>query len=96
MHLGSLVVGEDLATAVSGAFNVGHFAGYAWRSGARGRRIGAAALTLVSAAAVAEAAFSEALFWGGGLSAEAWALVRLPLLAATLFISILILRRLRS
>ncbi len=103
MHLGSLVVGEDLATAVSGAFNVGHFAGYAWRSESRGRRIGAAALTLVSAAAVVEAVFSQALFWWGRqllslgeLSVGAWALVRLPLLGATLFISILILRRLRG
>jgi hypothetical protein len=96
MHLGTLVVGEDLATAVSGAFNIGHFARYAWRSDSRGRRIGAAALTLVSGAAVVEAVFSEVLFWGAGLSAEAWALARLPLLGATLFISILILRRLRS
>ena len=96
MHLGNLVVGEDLATALSGAFNLGYFAERAWRYQSRGRRIGARAMALVSAAAVVEAFFSEALFWGAGLPAGGWALVRLPLLAATLFISILIPRRLRS
>ncbi len=96
MRLGSLVVGEDLSTALSGAFNIGYFAGYAWRSGSSGRRVGAATLTLVNAAAVVEAIFSQAMFWGEGLSAGTWALMRLPLLAATVFISLLILRRLRS
>ena len=96
MQLGSLVVGADVATALSGAFNAGHFAGYARRGETRGRRLGAAAMTLVSAAALVEALFSQALFWGAGLPAGGWALLRAPLLAATLFISILVLRRLRS
>jgi len=96
MHLGSLVVGEDLVTALSGAFNMGYFAGRAWRRGSRARRAGAGAMALVSMAAVVEAFLSQAFFWGAGLPVEVWALVRLPLLAATLFISIIILRRLRS
>jgi hypothetical protein len=96
VQLGSLVVGADVATALSGAFNAGHFAGYVRRGGTRGRRIGAAAMTLVSAAALIEALFSQALFWGAELPAGGWALLRLPLLAATLFISIIILRRLQG
>jgi len=96
MHLGSLVVGEDLATALSGAFNLGYFAVWAARPARRARRAAAAAMALVSAAAVVEAFLSQAFFWGAGLPVEVWALVRLPLLAATLFISIIILRRLQG
>ena len=98
-----LVVTQDLATAGCGFLNATYFAGYWWgRNGSRGRRVGALALVLLSAAAVVEAAFSQGLFWSqrgvlpGELSPEAWAVARLPLLVATVFISILVLRRLRS
>jgi hypothetical protein len=64
--------------------------------------VGALALVLVSVAAVVEGVFSQGLFWSqrgalpGELSAEAWAFARLPLLVATFFVSLLILRRLAS
>ncbi len=98
------VVAQDLATVACGLLNAGYFAGYWWRKdGPRARRIGAAALALVSAAAVVEALFSQGLFWAqqgvgplGQLSPGVWTLVRLPPFVATVFISILILRRLRS
>ena len=104
MKLAGLVVAQDLATAACGLLNAGYFVAYWWRQDeSRGRRIGAAALALVSAAAVVEALFSQGLFWWqqgvvplGQLSPGSWALVRLPLFAATVFISILVLRRLRS
>jgi hypothetical protein len=104
LDLGGLVVAQDLATAACGLLNAGYFTDYWWRrNGVRARRVGAAALALVSAAAVAEALFSQALLWsqeGGGalgqLSPGMWALLRLPLFVATVFISVLILRRLRS
>ncbi len=104
MDTAGLVVTEDLATAACGLLNTGYFIGYWWRrNGSRARRIGAATLALVSAAAVVEAIFSQALFWAhqgmgplGQLSPGMWALVRLPLLASTVLISILILRRFRS
>ncbi|OGO50019.1 MAG: hypothetical protein A2148_02910 [Chloroflexi bacterium RBG_16_68_14] len=104
MQLAGLVVAEDLATAACGLLNAGYFAAYWWRrNGSRGRRIGAAALALVGGAAVVEAIFSQALFWSqqevglaGQLSPGLWALARLPLFAATLSISVIILRRLLS
>jgi hypothetical protein len=104
MNIGGLVVGEDLMTAVSGSFNLAYFAEHAWNGSlGRDRRIAAVTLALVGGAAVIEAAFSQALFWFqpqlisfGELSVGVWALVRLPLLVATLLVSILVLRRLRS
>ncbi len=99
MHLGGLVVAEDLATAACGLLNAGYFIDYWWRrNGARSRRIGAAALALVSVAAVTEALFSQGLFWsqrGGWPPLPVWALVRAPLLIATAFVSVLVLRRLQ-
>jgi hypothetical protein len=102
--MSGLVVAQDLSTAACGILNAGYFARYWWRTnGQRARRLGAAALALVSVAAVAEAIFSQALFRAQQglwplelLTPAAWALIRLPLFAATVFISILILRRLRS
>src|SRR3989304_1048810 len=89
-------------TAGCGLLNAGYFAGYWWRrNGRRGRRLGAAALLLVNVAAVGEAGFSQGLFllqqgFIGTLSPGEWALLRLPLFAATLLISLIILRRIRS
>lgn len=104
MDMSGLVVAQDLSTAVCGILNAGYFARYWWRAnGQRARRLGAAALVLVSVAAVSEAFFSQALFraqrglWPLDLLSPAvWVLVRLPLFAATAFISILILRRIRA
>lgn len=102
MQLAGLVVAQDLATAVCGLLNAGYFAAYWWRhNGSRGRRIGAAALTTVGGAAVVEALFSQGLFWSqqgfiGALSPGQWALLRLPLFAAMLLISLIIVRRIRS
>ena len=104
MSITALVVAQDLATAACGVLNAGYFAGYWWRrNGSRGRRTGAAVLTMVSAAAVVEALFSQGLFWShqgvvslNELSPGVWALVRLPLLVATICISIIIVRRLLS
>lgn len=100
----ALVAAQDLATAACGLLNAGYFARYWWRRpGWRARRLAAAAMAMVSAAAVVEACFSQGLFWAqqgagplGDLSPGAWALVRLPLLVATLFISALVIRRIRS
>ncbi|MCH8850183.1 MAG: hypothetical protein IIC89_05090 [Chloroflexi bacterium] len=101
MDFSVLVVALDLGTAICGLVNAGYFARYWWRrNGSRARRMGAAALTLVSAATVVEALFSQSLFWpdrgssmDGQTSAALWALARLPLLLATLFISAIIARR---
>jgi hypothetical protein len=99
-----LVVAQDVATAACGLLNAGYFVRY-WRlsSGSRGRRLAAAVLATVSAAAVVEALFSQGLFWSqhgavmlAQLSPGLWALLRLPLLVATASISIVILRRLLS
>ena len=104
MHLGSLIVAGDLATAACGLLNASYFIEYWWRrNGAGNRRIGAAALALISVAAVVEALFSQGLFWSqqdgwilGQPPLVVWALVRIPLLVATAFVSLLVLRRLRS
>lgn len=96
-----LVIGQDLATAASGLFNVGYFADYGWRGdGREGRRTGAVALALLSVAAVVESMFSQTLFWlqrdagaAAMISSDVWALFRLPLLVATLAISLIIVRR---
>ncbi len=97
MNISGLIIGQDITTALFAALNAGYFGGYWWRTTAtRGRRIGAAALMLVSAASIAEATFSQSLLWlerGDLLSHTVWALLRLPLLAATLLISAIILRR---
>lgn len=104
MNVIGLVVAQDGATAAFALFNGAYFLDYWWRrAGARGRprRVGALAMLLVSGAALAEVAFSQALLWWRHgafpeLSVGGWALVRLPLLVATAFVSLLILRRLRS
>ena len=99
MQLAGLIVAEDLATAACGLLNAGYFIDYWWRrSEARSRRIGAAALALMSAAAVTEAVFSQGLFWSardGWPPLAVWAFARLPLLVATAFVSVLVLRRLQ-
>ncbi len=97
MNISGLIIGQDITTALFATVNAGYFGGYWWRSSAtRGRRVGAAALMLLSTASVVEAMFSQGLFWlqrGDLLSYSVWALLRLPLLAATLLISAIILRK---
>ncbi len=97
MNISGLIIGQDIATALFATINAGYFGGYWWRTSARrGRRVGAAALMLVSVASVVEALFSQGLFWSQAddlLAHGVWALLRLPLLAATLLISAIILRR---
>jgi hypothetical protein len=97
-----LIMAQDLATAVCGAFNAAYFGHHAWVRRARARRVAATAMALVSLAALVEAGFSQGLLWSqsGGpvedlVSYEGWALLRLPLLAATAFVSLLVWRRLR-
>lgn len=103
MSVTGLIMAQDLATAACGAFNAVYFGQYAWVRRARARRLAALAMAFVSLAALAEAAFSQGLLWsqdGGPLdglvSFEGWALLRLPLLAATAFVSALVWRRLRG
>ena len=104
MDVGGAVVAQDLATAGCGVFNAGYFGAYWWHgNGGRARRAGAAALVLVALAATVEAALSEALFWSGGgllsLASESpglWLLARLPLFAATAFVSAIVVRRMRG
>lgn len=104
MDVGGAVVAQDLATAGCGVFNAGYFGTYWWRANAgRARRMGAAALVLVALAAVVEAALSEVLFWSGAgalsfasQSPGVWMLARLPLFAATVFVSAIVVRRIRG
>ena len=101
MDLVALVVAQDAGTAALGALNAGYFAPYVWRpNGRRGRRTAAAALVLLSIAAVVEAAFSQGLFWSqrgtltlGSLSAGEWAALRLPLFLATVVLAAIVVRR---
>ena len=101
MDLVGIVVGQDVTTAACGLLNAGYFGARLWQAEGRARRIGALALTLGSLAAVVEAGLSQALFWSGrGAlalgqdSPEVWALTRLPLFAATLLVSAIIVRKL--
>jgi hypothetical protein len=97
----SLIFAADATTAVAGAFNATWLAAYWLRLQARGRRIAALSLALVSAGIAVQAAFAQALFSAHrlGWSADAfsgatpWLAARLPLLAGTLLLSMLILRR---
>ena len=101
MDVSGLVVAQDAGTAGFGLLNAGYFAGYWHANASWSRRAGAAALALVSVAAAVEAVFSQALFWSqrdliGALSEGEWVLLRLPLFAATLLLSLIIVRRIRS
>jgi hypothetical protein len=104
MNTATLALAQDVATAVSGLFNAGYFGRY-WlrRPERRSRRVGAAALVVVGVATAFEAAFSQGavryhdqLLAFGGASDGLWALARLPLLLASGFITIIVIRRLMS
>lgn len=94
-----LVAAVDAVAAGCALFNTAYFTHYGWRRrGDAARRTGAAALALVGAAAVADAAYSQALFWSDAAQVPAgvWALARVLPSAATVCISLIVLRRLLS
>jgi hypothetical protein len=98
----ALVVAQNLATALCGGFNALYFLCYLWRrQDSPSRRVGAAALTLVNAGALAESLFLTAVYSGTrlGCSGETslvapspWLLARALPFLGTLFVSLLILR----
>ena len=98
----ALAVGQDLATALCGAFNVAYFLHFlATRSQERtARRVAAAALALLNLGATVESLFFFialiSLPWPQTLSPFPWALIRALPFAGTASISLLILRRLNS
>ncbi len=98
----ALAVAQDLATALCAGFNALYFLNYRWRRReSPSRRVGAAALALVNAGALAESLYLMAVYGNARLgwwaqtsllAPEPWLLARsLPFLR-TLFISLLILR----
>ena len=101
----TLAVAQDLTTALCAGFNFLYFLSYlVRRQEAPPRRVGAAALALVNAGALAESLYFAALYatyrlgWQtemAFLAPSPWLLARsLPFLG-TLFVSLLILRRLK-
>jgi hypothetical protein len=93
------VVALDTLAACAALCNAAYFAAYGRRSnGDRARRMGAAALALVGAAAFADAASSQALLWTGAAQVPAglWALARALPCAAAVCISLIVARRLVS
>lgn len=91
-----VVLSEDVATGACGLGNAAYFAAYGRASHDWSRRLAAFALVLVNLAALGEAALSQGLYWWwqeGALSPGAWVLARLPLLAATVLVSLIVLRR---
>jgi hypothetical protein len=100
----ALAVAQDLTTALCGGFNAIYFLLYVLRrQETLSRRVGAAALALVNAGALAESLYFSALYttnrlgWWAEmplLSPFPWLLARsLPFLG-TLFVSLLVLRAL--
>ncbi|MBI5285096.1 MAG: hypothetical protein HY874_08395 [Chloroflexi bacterium] len=99
----ALIFFADAATAAAGAFNTAWLAGHWLRGAAPVRRLAAVTLALVNAGIAAQATFAQAMFSAHrfGFSVEPffgtapWLAARLPLLAGTLLLSALILRRVR-
>lgn len=95
----AIIFAADGLTAASGAFNAAWLLSY--DSAAPPRRIAAASLAVLNAGAATQAAFAQSMFTAHrlGFSVEpffepgAWLSSRLLLLAGTLLISMLILRR---
>ncbi len=93
----------DGSTVAAGAFNAVWLLQHWVRREARGRRLAAVTLATVNAGVAIEAAFAQALFTShrlGGpvepfFAAAPWLASRVGLLAGTLLLSILILRRAR-
>jgi hypothetical protein len=97
----ALAFGADGATGAAGAFNAAWLFGHWVRGAARGRRLAAVTLALVNAGIAVQAAFAQALFtahrfaWpeAGFFAPAPWLASRVVLLAGTLLLSLLILRR---
>jgi hypothetical protein len=93
----------DGATAVAGAFNSAWLTAHWLRGAAPVRRLAAVTLALVNAGIAVQATFAQALFSAHRLGLPVaplfepapWLAARLPLLAGTLLLSALILRRVR-
>ena len=101
MDLGLALSGvADGTAAASGAFNASWLLGVA-QSAAPGRRVAAAALAMLSAGIAVQALLSQAMRWALAPGAESgplmasgpWLASRLLLLAGSLLITMLILRR---
>jgi len=99
----ALIFFADGATAAAGAFNAAWLAAHWLRRAAPVRRLAAGTLALLNAGIAAQALFAQAMFSAQrfGLPVDPffapgpWLAARLPLLAATLLLSALILRRVR-
>ena len=95
------VFAGDAATAVAGAFNAAWLSAHWLRIEQRGRRLAALTLAVLSAGIAMQAAFAQALFsahrFGAPIDAffapAPWLAARALLLAGTLMLSMLILRR---
>jgi hypothetical protein len=99
----ALVFAADATTAVAAGFNAAWLTGH-WIAGdarPRGRRLAAVTLAVLNAGIGVQAAFAQALFIAHRFAlptapffaAGPWLAARLLLLAGTLMLSILILRR---
>lgn len=99
----ALVFAADGATAIAASFNAGWLVGRRVLHARERRRVAAIALAGLNAGIAVQATFAQALFtaYRLGLPGEPlfetapWVGARLPLLAATLLLSLLILRRTR-
>ena len=102
-HLRRTRLPVDGSTVAAGAFNAAWLLQHWVRREARGRRLAAVTLATVNAGVAIEAAFAQALFTShrlGGpaepfFAAAPWLASRVVLLAGTLLLSMLILRRAR-
>lgn len=96
-----LIFAVDGSTTVAGAFNAAWLLHHWVRGAQRGRRLAAITLATVNAGVAVEAAFAQTLYTAhrlGGpvepfFAAAPWLASRLALLAGTLLLSLLILRR---
>jgi hypothetical protein len=101
--LAALIFFADGATAGAAAFNAAWLCGRWLGAAAPVRRLATATLALVNAGIAAQAAFAQATFTAHRLGwpldpwfeTAPWLAARAPLLAGTLLLSLLILRRAR-
>jgi hypothetical protein len=100
----ALAFAIDGMTAAAGAFNAAWLTAHAGSERTARRAAALLALAVLNAAAAIEALFAQALYsahrFGGDIepyfAPGAWLAVRLPMLAGTLLISLLILRKAAS
>lgn len=98
-----IIFAADATTAVAAAFNAAWLFGHWLRTAARGRRLAALSLTAVNTGIAAQAVYAQALYsahrfgWPEEplFGATPWLAARLPLLAGTLLLTMLIFRRVR-